>query len=163
MERAYVRLQVELVRAARARSGRCAASLLGMDRRQTGQSHGDLLVGILVVLQFAGRVIDVGLHVEVPVTAEIEQDDARDTLLLALERFCQRTGNGVIGLGRGDDALGAAEPDTRGEGLRAAALVRRRFLPTADAACFALGERPRRAGETSPSSAETALSMRLRS
>ncbi len=47
--------------------------------------------------------------------------------------------------------------------LRAAALMRRRFLPGAGAACFALGGRPRRAGEESSFSAETALSIRLRS
>ena len=47
--------------------------------------------------------------------------------------------------------------------FRAAALMRRRFWRVAGAACLALGGRPRRAGETSPSSAETALSIRLRS
>src|SRR5664280_427430 len=49
--------------------------------------------------------------------------------------------------------------------LRAAALIPRRFLPSAGDACFALGGRPRRAecGEVSPSSAEMAWSIRLRS
>jgi len=49
--------------------------------------------------------------------------------------------------------------------LRAAALIPRRFLPGAGDACFALGGRPRRAedGEVSPSSAEMAWSIRLRS
>ena len=47
--------------------------------------------------------------------------------------------------------------------LRAAALMRRRFLPSTGAACFALGGRPWRAGEVSLSSAEMAWSIRLRS
>jgi hypothetical protein len=49
----------------------------------------------------------------VAVTAEIEQDRARDTLPLALERLRQHSGNSVIGLGRGDDALDAGKPDAR--------------------------------------------------
>ena len=48
--------------------------------------------------------------------------------------------------------------------LRAAALIRRRFLPAVGTAVFALGGRPRRGGddEVSPSSAEMAWSIRLR-
>lgn len=49
--------------------------------------------------------------------------------------------------------------------LRPAALIPRGFLPGAGTTCFALGGRPRRAeeGEVSCSSAEMALSIRLRS
>ena len=49
--------------------------------------------------------------------------------------------------------------------LRPAALIPRGFLPGAGTICFALGGRPRRAeeGEVSRSSAEMALSIRLRS
>ena len=46
---------------------------------------------------------------------------------------------------------------------RAAGLMRRRFLPAAGSVCFTLGGRPRRAGEASPSRAEMAWSIRLRS
>src|SRR5208283_5165919 len=48
--------------------------------------------------------------------------------------------------------------------FRAAGLMRRRFIPGAGSACFALGGRPRRAGwEPSPTRASIACSIRLAS
>src|SRR5215470_11517142 len=50
--------------------------------RQGGECSCQLGLIIGMVLKLARLVVDVSLHVEVPVTAEIEQDRARDPNLL---------------------------------------------------------------------------------
>src|SRR6516162_11555260 len=49
---------------------------------QGGECSCQLGLVIGTVLELARLVVDVSLHVEVPVTAEIEQDRARDAILL---------------------------------------------------------------------------------
>src|SRR5215470_5562970 len=50
--------------------------------RQDGERSCQLGLVIGMVLELARSVVDVSLHVEVPVTAEIEQDRACDAILL---------------------------------------------------------------------------------
>ena len=50
------------------------------------------------------------------VAGEVEEDGARLALALGLERLEDGTGDGVVGLRRGDDALGAGELNSSGEG-----------------------------------------------
>ena len=60
-----------------------------------------------MILQLAGEVIDVRLHVEVAVAAQVEQNGARLAFLLAAQRLVDRAAHRVVGFGRGHDAFGA--------------------------------------------------------
>ena len=69
---------------------------------------------------FAGQVRVVGGEVEVAVAAEAEEDHPLLARLGAASRLVDRRAERVGGLGRRDDALGAREPQRRGEGLGSA-------------------------------------------
>ena len=58
-------------------------------RRQSGQRHGDLLGRVLVVLQLARLVIDVGLHVEMAVAGEVEEDGLFPAFFFGLQRLAE--------------------------------------------------------------------------
>ena len=64
---------------------------------------------VVVILQIALQVAVVGRHVEVTVAAQVEGDDLLLAALLASQRLFDGHGDGVGGLRRGDDALGAQE------------------------------------------------------
>src|SRR5436190_11670543 len=64
--------------------------LLGSHPRQIGECGVELGLVVGTVLEFAGLEIDIGLHVEVAVTAKIEQDRARDALRFAAQRLLDR-------------------------------------------------------------------------
>src|SRR5437868_5501341 len=82
-----------------------------LNGRKAGQRHRDLLGRVVVVLQLAGLVVDVRLHVEVAMPAEIEENRLRRAFLFRLQRLADRTRHRVIGFGRGNDAFGARELD----------------------------------------------------
>jgi len=84
-------------------SHRCSSVL--SHRRQPRQRHGNLFRGILVVLQFSRLVVDIRLHIEMPMTAEVEENGALLSFRLGFQRLPDRLCNGVIGFGRGDDPL----------------------------------------------------------
>src|SRR3569832_973580 len=96
-------------RGARAGSGHV------LDRRQSSLRQRQLGLIILQVLQLASEIVHIRLHVEVAVSAEIEQDGTGSTFGLALERLLDCTLYCVVRLGRRQDPLGAGEQYTRGE------------------------------------------------
>src|SRR6476620_2322846 len=67
--------------------------------------------GILVVLQLARAIGFVGSHVEMTVTAEIEEDHSLLAGCFGLQRLVDRAANGVAAFGRGNNPLGAGELD----------------------------------------------------
>ena len=77
----------------------------------------DVLVADMEILHFAGEILVVGGHVDETVAGEVEEDGLLLAGLLALERFADRGGDGVAGLGCGDDAFGPGEEDAGLEGL----------------------------------------------
>ena len=79
------------------------------NRRQACERHGDFFRRILVVFQFAGLVVDVGLHVEVTMAAEVEENGARLAFRFGFEGLADGFGDGVVGFGRGHDAFGAGK------------------------------------------------------
>src|SRR5450756_395829 len=60
------------------------------DRWQPRERLRQLGLVVLKILQLAAEVVEVGLHVEVAVAAQIEQDGARLAFGLALQRFDNR-------------------------------------------------------------------------
>ena len=64
-------------------------SLLGRHRRQAGEGHVEIFLVVMLVVQLAGGVVHIGRHVEVSVTAEIEQDGAAAAFPLASAGFFQ--------------------------------------------------------------------------
>ena len=87
------------------------------DRRQARERHGELRGVVLLVVETALEEIDVGLHVEVAVATEIEQDAARLAVLPAAQGLVDGALDGMIGLRRRHDALGAGEGDAGLEAL----------------------------------------------
>ena len=57
------------------------------DRGQACQGHRDLLFRIVVVLQLACLIVDVGLHVEVPVPAKIKENRPLLSFFLGAQTF----------------------------------------------------------------------------
>src|SRR6476620_11372537 len=57
----------------------------GGDSREAGERHRDFFFRVLLILELAGGVVDVRLHVEVAVTAEVEEDGLRHSLLAAAD------------------------------------------------------------------------------
>src|SRR5690242_17794955 len=49
-------------------------TLLRSNARQAGERHGQFLLVVVLIDEFAFEVIDVGLHVEMAVTGKVEQD-----------------------------------------------------------------------------------------
>ena len=80
------------------------------------QRLGDLLRGVLVVLQLAREVLLVRGHVEVAVAGKVEDDRLLLAFLLAAERLVDRNSYRVRGLRRRNDAFAARELDRGLEG-----------------------------------------------
>src|SRR5689334_18491964 len=73
-------------------------TLLGRGR-EARQRHGQLALVVMPIFELAGVIIDVRLHVEVTMTAQVEQDRAARALFLAAQRLVDRPLDGVVGLG----------------------------------------------------------------
>ena len=91
--------------------------LFRCDSRKSSQSHCQFFLRIALISELAREIVGIGLHVEMAVTAQIEQDGASSPRLLAFERFVDGAAHRVGGFGGRHDALGAGE--------LAAALVQR--------------------------------------
>ena len=91
-------------------TGRCVRPLGGHARQFRKRGVERRLVQV-AILKLAGEIIGVGLHVEVAVAGQIEQDRARRALLLALKRFIDCGAYRVIGFRRWHDAFAAGEHD----------------------------------------------------
>ena len=76
---------------------------------QAGQRHRQLILAIALIAQLACKVVAVGRHVEVAVAAQIEQDHLALALRLAAQGLDDGALDGMVGLGRGHDALGPGE------------------------------------------------------
>ena len=72
---------------------------------------GEILVGDVVVAHLAGEVLVVGAHVHETMAGKVEEDGLRLAGLLAFEGLVDGRGDGVAGLGSGDDPLGPGEED----------------------------------------------------
>ena len=70
-----------------------------------------------MVHELPGEVVDVGLHVEVTVPAEVEEDRLRDVLLAAADGLVYRRFDCVVRLRRRKDPLETRELDAGGEDL----------------------------------------------
>src|SRR5262249_33371923 len=75
------------------------------DARKPRQRHGKLLFVVVLVDKFAFEVVDIGLHVEMPVTREIEEDRLFLALLLAAQRLVDGAPYRVRGLRSRHNAL----------------------------------------------------------
>ncbi len=64
------------------------STFLAPDRREGSERHRHLLLGVLEILQPAGLEVGVGLHIEVPVAAEVEEDGLADAS--SLQRSASR-------------------------------------------------------------------------
>src|SRR5215471_15174811 len=92
--------------------------LLGSCPRQIGERLVEFGFVIGAILEFPCVEIDIGLHVEVAVTAKVEKDCARNAFRLATQGLLNRPAHRVIGLRRRQDALGAGKLKTRLEATR---------------------------------------------
>src|SRR5271155_3961600 len=86
--------------------------------RQIGERGVELGLVIRTVLKLASLEIDVGLHVEVTVTTQIEQDRARSAFGLAAQRLVDRSAHRMVGFRRRQDAFGARKLDSCFEATR---------------------------------------------
>src|SRR3990170_2779362 len=86
--------------------------------RQPLHRLGHRRLGVAVVLELAAEVLVVGGHVEVAVAGEVEEDRFLLAALFARERLVDRHADGVVRLGRRQDALGARELHARLEGRK---------------------------------------------
>src|SRR5918998_2515567 len=77
--------------------------------RYSGDGALYLFLGVLEVHEVPGQVLLVGAEVEVPVAAEVEEDDLLFAGLSGLQREVYRRPYGVSHLRRGDDAFGLRE------------------------------------------------------
>ncbi len=66
---------------------------------------------ILIILQFAVQVGLIGCHVKVPVTRQVEQDDALLAFSLGIQGLVDRHADGMGGFRSRDDAFGLGELD----------------------------------------------------
>ncbi len=91
------------------------ADLSDRDRHLGQRRQRCVLVGLLELHlgQTAVQVVVVGLHVEVTVTAQVEQDDALLAGFLRRERLVDRALDRVARFGRRDDPLRLRERDRR--------------------------------------------------
>src|SRR4051794_27534805 len=90
------------------------------DLRQAGERSLDLLERVLEVLEAAVEVPLIGGQVEMTMTTQVEQDDARFAGLLGGKGFVHRDADRMGRLRRREDPLGASEGHA---GLEAGALV----------------------------------------
>jgi hypothetical protein len=85
---------------------------LSRNSRQFGEGSVKHLLVEFAILELAGEIIRIGLHVGVAVARQVEQDRAGCALLLALERFIDGGAYRVIGFRRGHDAFAAGKHKT---------------------------------------------------
>lgn len=85
------------------------------NRGQTRERHGYFFRWILVILKLAGLVVDIGLHVEVAMATEIEENRTRLSFGFGLESLANCLSNGVIGFGSRNDTLRTRKLNTRRE------------------------------------------------
>src|SRR5690606_16002226 len=69
------------------------------DARQTGECHGEFALVVRRVAELAGEVVGVGLHVEMAVPAQVEEDRTRLALFTAAHGLVNRFLHGVVGFG----------------------------------------------------------------
>src|SRR5579885_476887 len=86
--------------------------------RDVAQGAFDFLSRQLVVFQLAGEVGIVGGHIEVAVTAEVEQDRLLLALFLAAQRFVDGRLDGVRRFRSRDDGLAAGKSDRGAEDIQ---------------------------------------------
>src|ERR1700730_371886 len=86
---------------------------LGQDSDRCGQR------GLIIdmVSELIGLVVDVSLHLEMSMDAQIKEDCARDALRPAAQRLLDHAPHGVVGFGSRQDALGAGELQARGKAV----------------------------------------------
>lgn len=106
-----------------------SAAPLGLDRRQFAGRRGHCLGRIGEILEPTTEILFVGLQVEVPVAAQVEEDDALLPSFARRQRLIDGVADGVSGLGGGDDPLGAC--DSRTEIRRPASMGRGKPLDSA--------------------------------
>ena len=109
------------------RGQRVARARSDLDRHLGKVGERGVLVGSveLEVGQRAREVVVVGLHVEVPVAAEVEQDHALLTRLARRDRLVDRALDRVVGLGGRQDALRLARTAARPRRSRSGCTPRR--------------------------------------
>src|SRR5438552_12904451 len=96
---------------------RTAGGFTGLlDLRHAPQRLRDLRGRVLVVLKLAAEVGLVRAQIEMAVAGEVEKNRLTLAVALASKRLVDRDADGVRGLGRRDDALGARELHRRLEG-----------------------------------------------
>ena len=78
-------------------------------RGQPSQGHRQFFLAVGLILEFAGEVLLVGRHVEMAVTAEVEEDGFAFAFALAAHGFLDGALDSVVGLRRGHDAFVAGE------------------------------------------------------
>ena len=82
------------------------------DARQARQRHRKFLFIVVLVDKFAFEEADVGLHIEMAVTGEVEENGLLFALFLAAQSFIDRAAYRVIGFRRRHDAFAARKFDT---------------------------------------------------
>src|SRR5271166_5973527 len=83
------------------------ASLLSGQLGKVGQRCPQLSLVISIIMELAGLVVDIGLHVEVAVAAEVKKDRPCGALRLAAQRLFDGAAHGVVGFGRRQDSFDA--------------------------------------------------------
>src|SRR5471030_1829630 len=93
------------------RARRMIGAGLSGNARQAHERHGQFLLVVVPVDEFALVVVDVGLHIEMAVAGKVEQDRLFLAFLLAAQRLVDGATHRVIGLRRRHDAFAACELD----------------------------------------------------
>src|SRR5215469_1309289 len=83
------------------------ASLLGGQLGKVGQRRPQLSLIVRIITELAGLVIDIGLHVEVAMAAEVKKDRPRGAFRLAAQRLFDGAAHRVVGFGRRQDPFDA--------------------------------------------------------
>src|SRR5215472_774664 len=85
---------------------------------KTRQGHRNLFRRIVVVLQPSGLIVDVRLHVEMPVPTEIEKDGLLLAFFLCVEGLAQSASYGMVCFGRRQDAFRSSKLNPSGERIK---------------------------------------------
>src|SRR5271165_5644524 len=85
------------------RSRRASVLLFRRHLWQLGERGLEHRLVVILIDERASEIVGIGLHVEVAVAAKIEENGRRPALFPRLDRFVDRTLDGVIGLGRRHD------------------------------------------------------------
>src|SRR6516162_1795417 len=84
-----------------------ATSLLGGQLGKVGQRCPQLSLVVSIITELASLVIDIGLHVEVAMAAEVKKDRPRGAFGLAAHRLPYGTAHRGVGLARRQDSFDA--------------------------------------------------------